>query len=101
MSVRGLFQAVRGSPGRFKSSRVLKNMANLPSKSKLSQRTQYFLIVFAATFLLFFICGKLGIGYSRLHPGILHEPLSTGTAALRALAIALVVAFFIAKKKSG
>jgi hypothetical protein len=76
-------------------------MANLPFRSKLSQRTQHFLLVFDVTFLLSFICCKFGVGYSRLHPGILREPLSTGTAALRALAIALIVAFFLAKEKSG
>jgi hypothetical protein len=67
----------------------------------MSPRTQYFLIVFAVTFLLSFALGRFGGGYSKFHPGVPLEGLSVGKSALAALAFALIVAFYTTKKKFG
>jgi len=67
----------------------------------MSPRTQYFLVVFAVVFAVCFILGRIDGGYSRFHPGVPLERLSLGKSVLAALAFALVVAFFTAKKKFG
>jgi hypothetical protein len=76
-------------------------MVTPPSPSKMSPRTQYFLVVFAVTFLVLFVFGRLAIGHSRFHPGVPLQSLPVGKSILASLAFALMVGFFTAKKKFG
>ena len=76
-------------------------MADSPSPPKMSPRTQYFLAVFAVTFAVCFVLGRIDAGYSRFHLGVPLERLSVGKSVLASLAFAFLVAFFTARKKFG
>jgi len=67
----------------------------------MSPRSQYFLAVFVIVFVVCFVLGRIGGGYSRFHPGVPLERRSLVKGALAAFACSFVVAFFAAKKKFG